>query len=60
MSWNNYGYYGWHIDHIIPVSWWQFNSPEDREFKQCWALCNLQPLWRKDNQIKSDKMEMMQ
>lgn len=20
MSWDNYGYYGWHIDHITPVS----------------------------------------
>jgi hypothetical protein len=49
MTWGNYGRYGWHIDHIIPVSLWEFESYADREFKQCWALCNLQPLWAKDN-----------
>jgi hypothetical protein len=55
MTWDNYGYRGWHIDHIIPISLWKFSSYEDREFKQCWALCNLQPLWGIDNMKKSDK-----
>jgi hypothetical protein len=53
MSWENQG--RWHIDHIIPISWWQFKNYNDREFKQCWALCNLQPLWAKDNLTKSNK-----
>lgn len=47
MSWNNYG--KWHIDHIIPISLWLFENPENKEFKQCWALANLQPLWAKEN-----------
>jgi hypothetical protein len=55
MSWNNYGRHGWHIDHIIPISWWKFESYEDREFKQCWALCNLQPLWAIDNLRKGNR-----
>lgn len=55
MTFDNYGTI-WHIDHIIPKSLWQFNKPEDREFKQCWALCNLQPLWAKDNMRKSNKI----
>jgi hypothetical protein len=55
MAWDNYGKYGWHIDHIIPISWWHYNSYDDREFKQCWALCNLQPLWAKDNLIKGNR-----
>jgi len=50
MTWENYG--AWHIDHKIPVSWWHFGGPEDSEFKQCWALCNLQPLWAVDNLTK--------
>jgi hypothetical protein len=47
MSWENYG--KWHIDHVIPKSWWEYEKPEDREFKQCWSLANLQPLWKIDN-----------
>jgi len=54
MSWNNYG--KWHIDHIIPFSLWKFNSYNDREFKQCWALCNLQPLWANENRLKGNKI----
>jgi hypothetical protein len=47
MNWNNYG--EWHIDHITPISWFKFKSYNDSEFKQCWALCNLQPLWAEEN-----------
>lgn len=54
MTWVNQGM--WHIDHIIPVSWWQFNSYTDREFKQCWSLANLQPLWALENIRKSNKI----
>jgi hypothetical protein len=55
MSWENYGRGGWHIDHIIPRSYWIFNSYTDGEFKQCWALANLQPLWEKDNLKKGNR-----
>jgi len=53
MTWDNYG--EWHIDHIKPVSWFNFTSYEDREFKQCWSLDNLQPLWAKDNLSKGNR-----
>ena len=43
MSWSNYGSY-WHIDHIKPKSLFKYDKPEDQEFKDCWALLNLQPL----------------
>ena len=59
MTWDNYGngdnFNGWHIDHIIPVSLWKFTSYKDREFKLCWALANLQPLWGKANLKKYNK-----
>jgi len=55
MTWENYGFKGWHIDHIIPKGLWEFTKPTDREFKQCWALANLQPLWAIDNLKKSKK-----
>jgi len=56
MSWENYGKYSWHIDHIRPKSSFSFNSTEDLEFKQCWSLSNLQPLWATDNLKKYNKL----
>lgn len=56
MCWSNYGKNGWHINHIIPVSFFQFKDFNDVEFKMCWRLENLQPLWRFDNQSKGVKM----
>lgn len=54
MSWDNYGK-GWHIDHIVPVSAFQIESPQDDEFQQCWALSNLRPLWARENIVKRAK-----
>jgi len=45
MTWDNYGRYGWHIDHIKPKVSFHYEYPEDLEFKECWSLSNLQPLW---------------
>lgn len=54
MSWKNYG--KWHIDHIKPISSFNFKSYEDKEFKECWALENLQPLWAEENLRKHNKI----
>jgi len=54
MAWDNYG--KWHIDHKIPKSVFNFSKPEDLDFKRCWALENLQPLWARDNINKRDKL----
>lgn len=54
MAWNNYG--KWHIDHIIPVSAFNYTLPEHIDFKRCWALKNLQPLWAIDNIKKGKKL----
>jgi len=54
MSWENYG--KWHIDHIIPKSFFVFGSVDDVEFKYCWSLDNLQPMWGIDNKIKHAKL----
>ena len=54
MTWDNYGLYGWHIDHIIPRCF--FNFDDIVEFKYCWSLHNLQPLWAKDNLKKGSKL----
>lgn len=54
MSWDNYG--KWHIDHKIPISFFQYKSFNDVEFKMCWRLENLQPLWASDNIRKGKKV----
>lgn len=51
MSWENHG--EWHIDHIKPVCSFNFSSREDEDFKKCWALDNLRPLWARENLKKS-------
>ena len=52
MTWQNYG--KWHIDHIKPDSLFHYKSVNDEEFKRCWSLENLQPLWADDNIKKSN------
>ena len=47
MTWANMG--KWHIDHIRPQSSFTYTSTDDPEFRECWALKNLQPLWASDN-----------
>ncbi len=56
MAWDNYGK-KWHIDHIIPRSKFNYIYYDDIDFKRCWALTNLQPLWAKENIQKSDKVD---
>lgn len=56
MSWGNHCMHGWHIDHKIPISNFKFTSFEDKEFQECWALENLQPLWAEDNLRKNNKL----
>ena len=54
MTWSNYG--KWHIDHIIPIDFFQYTNISDVEFKMCWRLENLQPLWASENIQKSNKI----
>lgn len=55
MSWDNYG--EWHIDHIIPLSAHNYETPDDIDFKKAWALKNLQPLWAKENIRKHARID---
>ena len=50
MSWNNYG--EWHIDHKIPVCFFEKETP----MSIVNSLDNLQPLWALDNLSKGKKM----
>lgn len=50
MTWENYGLYGWHIDHIKPCSFFDLTDPDQQ--KACFHYTNLQPLWAKENLSK--------
>lgn len=43
------------IDHIRPIASFNYSSTDDAEFKECWSMLNLQPLWHEDNIQKGDK-----
>ena len=47
----------WHIDHRIPLSWFEKNGLNDEtNLKIMWHYGNLQPLFVLDNLSKGDKM----
>ena len=57
MDWNNRGKGEgkWEIDHIIPDSWFNYQSVNDEGFKQSWDIENLQPMWSIENLKKHNK-----
>jgi len=52
MDWDNWGRYGWHIDHIRPLA--SFDLTDREQFLRACHYTNLQPLWAEDNLKKSD------
>lgn len=54
MSWGNRGIDGWHIDHYVPVSYFDMSKEEDRFL--CWNYQNLRPLWGKENIDKGNSL----
>lgn len=57
MSWEKLLAGEIHIDHIIPKSRFDYASPDDLEFRRCWAIENLQPKLAIENLSKGSKME---
>ena len=54
MSWENHGQYGWHIDHIRPLS--SFDLADLEQAKIAFHYTNLQPLWAEENLTKGKKL----
>ena len=55
MSWENYNFETWHIDHIKPIS--LAKTMDDIIRLKLMHYTNLQPLWAKDNILKSNKYD---
>ena len=58
MNWDNRGNVKdcWTLDHIIPQSHFYWESLEDRDFQECWALSNLRPLCALKNVSKGNRL----
>lgn len=54
MNWENQGI--WHIDHIIPIKYFDSNYDltDVKIQKIVFHYLNLQPMWGKENIVKSD------
>ncbi len=53
MTWENRGTFGWHLDHIVPLS--KFNLTNTDDFKRACHYTNMRPLWWRDNLSKGKK-----
>jgi uncharacterized protein (DUF2249 family) len=56
MTWKRFLNGEIHIDHEIPVSAFNFTTEYDIDFRRCWAISNLQPMWAEANISKSNKL----
>jgi len=53
MTLDNHGLYGWHLDHIIPIS----SSETEEDVIRLSHYTNFQPLWAQDNYSKGNKLD---
>lgn len=56
MNWDSFLAGEIHIDHKIPICFYKPTSTNSEEFRECWKLDNLQPLWAKDNLSKAGRL----
>lgn len=54
MNWENRGYDGWHLDHVVPCS--HFDLTKEEEIKKCFHYTNIQPLWKDQNLTKGTRI----
>lgn len=51
MTWENYGYEFWHIDHIVAL--YHFDLTKEEHQRKAFHYTNLQPLLAKENLVKN-------
>jgi len=54
MTWDNWSFEGWHIDHIVPLA--SFDLTDRKQLLLACHYTNLQPLWAFDNLSKGDSI----
>lgn len=54
MSWDNWSFTGWNIDHKIPLK--SFDLTDRTQFLEACNYKNLQPMWAEENNKKSCKL----
>lgn len=52
MTWQNREQ--WHLDHIVPCSWFDFSRPEHQH--ACFHNSNVRPLWKLHNTSRRDSV----
>jgi len=57
MTWANMS--AWHVDHVLPLASFNYESASDPEFRAAWALTNLRPLWSVENLQKGAKRVLL-
>lgn len=53
MTWDNYGFDGWHIDHIRPMASFDIEDKVTHKLVNHWK--NLQPMWKDENHAKGSE-----
>ncbi len=54
MTWENRGYNGWHIDHIVPCAYFDLTNPTHQH--RAFSYHNTRPMWGAENMSKNDKL----
>jgi hypothetical protein len=54
MTWDAFNQGDIHIDHIIPKA--AFDLSDFEQWRKCWCMSNLRPLWAKDNVSKGAEL----
>lgn len=56
MTWENYGVFGWHLDHIIPCA--RFDLTNEEHCKVCFNWRNIRPLWGEHNWMRQEMLTL--
>lgn len=56
MSWENYGVFGWHLDHIIPCQ--RFDLTNEDHCRVCFNWRNIRPLWGEHNWNRQEMLTL--
>ena len=54
MTWENWSFTGWHLDHVIPLVF--FDLTDREQLLKAVHYTNLQPLWAHENLVKNAKL----